>query len=267
MCARRKEINGQSISFNPPEIDIYPQHFVPIQHGSGGFIEKKMVVSRRSCSTLYMGATFIAVDVLLPHVFFFQRVFLFGLGWARDQCSNRSPAERQVLLAAKPSAVHCIYRPAVCVSRRTIRSRFYIYWRRWERQSSYVIAAIQSRPTPLPSANVVTLCVCMCGCARGGGNPFFYGARFIMRRPVWLRIHWEIEQSGCRLALCVCANARNGQSNFFFSPSPSCLGSLLLLLHKMYNVERNWITAGICVLLHLFSANRRKENCQHFAGL
>jgi hypothetical protein len=45
-------------------------------------------------------------------------------------------------------------------------------------QSSYVIAAIQSRPTPLPSANVVTLCVCVCVGCKGGGEPIFLRGTF-----------------------------------------------------------------------------------------
>jgi hypothetical protein len=41
-----------------------------------------------------------------------------------------------------------------------------------------VIAAIQSRPTPLPSANVVTLCVCVCVGCKGGGEPIFLRGTF-----------------------------------------------------------------------------------------
>jgi hypothetical protein len=123
--AERKSMASPS-ALTPPGIDIYPQHFVPIQHGSGGFIEKKMVVSRRSCSTLYMVATFIAVDVLLPHGFFLPKVFFFS--WAGPGISVaivHQPKDRSSLPLNHRLCI--LYTARLCVLGRTIRSRFYIY--------------------------------------------------------------------------------------------------------------------------------------------
>jgi hypothetical protein len=41
VCARRKEINGQSISFNPPGIDIYIHSILFLCNRAGGGLYRK----------------------------------------------------------------------------------------------------------------------------------------------------------------------------------------------------------------------------------
>jgi hypothetical protein len=231
---RRKEINGQSISFNPSGIDIYPQHFVPIQHGSGGFIDKKMVVSRRSCSTLYMGATFIAVDVLLPHGFFLPKVFFFS--WAGPGISVaivHQPKDRSSLPLNHRLCILYTTRPPVCVfvEENNTLTVLYILKEMGEAE----LLCDRSDPITADAAAKCqcryALCVCVCVWAARRETHFFTGHVLLCAGPSGSEFTGKLSRAAAGWpCVCVCVQTPEMVNRIFLSPHRRELSRIIIII-------------------------------------